>query len=590
MIKFKYFIIVFFLFLFTSFPVFASTSNYDTYFDVTINELNELNDYIDNNLTFKEFLDVLISHTDSDYKSSVISFNYDSNGGNSVSVFVFNKTHDLKSSTYLYSYTNPKMFYLNEVYDTGYNSCNFYFDITTDILNSTNYSNYLNFLSSSTWNCSSAGGTGATGYPRASLTYSSTFSNNSDLLIDFSDTFTNKTNSILYYSTKDIIYINNSYSNNNNVYFKSLKINGVTYEQNDVLPTYLDLYSSSNVSIIGDVPKLDTIYTNFSSSNYSNFNLTLEFDKVNTSLNGYEFFNNYYASEMCRGRVNHNNNYYTYDILSCTYEVDVTYSNNHVVVNYHNLQYFNNNVEVTDMSTYDKLFLTLSYSLNDSTIDMTSNNLSITFNTGNFIYNNYLGSIYDNFDSLPLLFKFYLSSNTSSLFNVYSRVNMPFPYTSNGFVFWSQYNPNTLQPTSLVGNIYTNFTQIQVSNYINSSIMIFQNQTDTLVNSIDFIFNSDLVISYNDSTSNIFYYIDSSDTIRNNNISVDYDLPNTNNYDISYYINQINNFIIGLNDDCLQISTLTQSFYDGMPVIMQSFVFIIFILLNIYFVYLLIKR
>ena len=107
---------------------------------------------------------------------------------------------------------------------------------------------------------------------------------------------------------------------------------------------------------------------------------------------------------------------------------------------------------------------------------------------------------------------------------------------------------------------------------------------------LDFVLFPDIVISLRGNTSNDFYYYDNTGTIVNSNITIDYNISSSDNYDLSYYLKQVNNFVEDLSGSAIVFSSYTQEFYDSLPFVFQTFIFIIFILFCIYFTFMLIKR
>jgi len=404
------------------------------------------------------------------------------------------------------------------------------------------------------------------------------------------------TNIWFYYSTID--YKLNSWGSSG-LYGKSLYItdNDTLYNMNDYVPSYYDLHHSSipdSPTFIGYKTSLDTFYTSIPVNNINNYQLKFKFD-VPQSLLGYyqtpqEYIDNTSFNYICGGRVDHTN-YYTYENFNCS--LTSSYTNTDSSIEYT----FNNFSTSQSLSNYDKVYITINSNYLDTNVSTTIYNLSYTYNLGDFYNSQYKGSIFENFSNLPLNFRLYLSSNNSinnsTLFVRKSNfINYNVKYI--GFSNTSQ-QQNLVIGSSILGNTNNgenvDFISTQVSNNIDTGIMIYQENSAIPVPSLEMFFNGGFVISINNNlSSNIFYYIDNEGNIQNNNFSIPIQSIDNTDYDISYYIGVVNSFINDLNNDSVEFSYLTQSFYNSLPLFFQTFLFVVFILICVYFTYLLIKR
>ncbi len=416
----------------------------------------------------------------------------------------------------------------------------------------------------------------------------------------FSNDLSYNTDNWYYYSSSPFLFGRYNYTNNS-VFNKKLCItdNDTCYVLNDTLPSYYDLHHNDSgdddePTFIGYKTSLDTFYTSIPVNNVSNYSLSFSF-RVPQSLLGFyqtpqEYINNTNFNYICSGRIN-NSNYYSYESFPCS--LSSSYSSTDTSITYN----FNNFSTSSSLSNYDKIYITIDTKYLDSNINTTIFDLNYNYSLGDFYNTSYKGIIYEKLTNLPLNFRLYLSSNNSLQdSNIFVRkfnfLNYHIKYI--GFSNTTQ-NQNLVIGNSILGNNGSNepvdFISTQVSNNIDTGIMIYQDNSIILVPNLDLFFNSGVVLSFNyNSDSDTFYYVDNTGSIQNNDFSKPIYNTDTSKYDISYYIGEINNFINDLSNDTLQFSSLTQSFYNSLPLFFQTFIFVIFILFCIYFTYLLIKR
>lgn len=418
--------------------------------------------------------------------------------------------------------------------------------------------------------------------------------------LDFNnnDSFTIE-NVILPYYSSEPLYFNTNVSSSG-YYLKNLIINGNTYTYGDEIPTYVNLPSpvppEPEFTYIGYQDSLKSFYTNLVPSNINSYQLQVHF-KVPQSLLGYyqepqDYIDNTTFNYYCSGRVDYSD-YYIYESFPCSLTSSYVLTDSTIDYTFNNVSYS------TVLSNYDKIYITIKSNYLDSEVSTTLYNYSYTYNLGGFFNTDYKGSIYEDFTSLPLNFKMYFSSNNSiTNSDLYiKKIN----FLNYGLHYIGFDNSNQQQNLvigeSIIGQATNSFLGIEpvefikssVSNNINSGIMIYQQNSSIPLIKLDLFFNSGIVISLNSSNNDNFYYIDSTGSITNDNFVIPTGIY-SNKYDISYYINEVNNFINGLSNDSLELGALTQDFYNNLPLFFQTFIFVVFILACVYFTYLLIRK
>lgn len=411
----------------------------------------------------------------------------------------------------------------------------------------------------------------------------------------FSNDLSYNTDTWYYYSSSPFLFGRYNYTNNS-IFNKKLCItdNDTCYVLNDTLPSYYDLHHNDapdTPQFIGYKESLDTFYTSLLPSDISNYNLKINF-RVPQSLLGFyqtpqEYLDNTTFNYICSGRVNYTD-YFTYESFPCS--LNMSYSNDDSTITYN----FNNFTSNATLSNYDKIYITINSNYLDSNINTVIYDLKYTYNLGEFFNTSYKGNIYETFTSLPLNFRMYFSSNNSTIdSNLYVRtynfINYDIKY--KGFSNTSN-NVNLVVGSSILGipiEEPSNFINVNVSNNFDTGIMVYQENASIPIPKLELFFNGGMVVSLNTNlNNNNFYYVDSTGSIVNGNFTLPQKEDNTK-YNISYYVNIVNNFLNDLTNDSLEFATLTQSFYNSLPLFFQTFIFVVFILFCIYFTYLLIK-
>ena len=206
------------------------------------------------------------------------------------------------------------------------------------------------------------------------------------------------------------------------------------------------------------------------------------------------------------------------------------------------------------------------------------------------------GRGFKNKDAYKFVEMFYWDKTNVNNFFTYVRKSNFSDYNLKyiGFSNISQ-KQNLVIGTSILGtpleNNSSEFIAAQVSNNIDTGLMIYQENGNLFVPNLQLFFNGGIVLSLNTTiNNNDFAYIDNTGTIQNGTFEKPVISSDDTSYDISYYTNYVSSFIDDLSASSLAISIYTQEFYNSLPLFFQTFIFVIFILACIYFVYFLIKR
>lgn len=612
--KYLKYIILSFICIFSFLPqIVKADYNSNTTYTLNIpNEKEYLSQYTcgtDNVYTFTEYIIDTIENASSTYANIEIYLGMNSgsvDNENILSFYAWPKNYDMKDNFYALgkNVSSKGRFQISHSYNT-FNSNNtfYYFEIklngcssnSANLVGQASIDNFISFVLYGTYN---------TGVSNSVVSqfkkydyYSSPYWNCFISLLD--NTFTNDNsytinNNWIYYSTIPIKL--GIPSDTSQEFYKNIIINDIEYSVGDIIPSVHDLESSPPTpTFIGYKTSLDTFYTDITLNDFSSYSLTIDFN-VPQSLLGYyqtpqEYIDNTSFDFVCSGRINYSN-YYQYRNHPCSLNVTTSYTDNFV-------RYVFNGISTSDFNglfDYDKIYVTIIPKYLNNDISTTLFNLTYTYSYGSFFNTEYKGAIYENFSNLPLNFKMYFSSNNSlDNSSLYVRKSNFIDYNIkyNGFSNTTQ-SMSVVIGSSILGSIDNEnegFVYTQVSNSIDTGIMIYQQNGIALLPRLDLFFNSGMYISINNvADSNSFYYVDSTGTIQNNNFVKPVYTDDSNDYDISYYINKVSSFIDDLSNDCVEFGNITQNFYNGLPVIFQTFILVIFILACIYFTYLLINR
>lgn len=379
-----------------------------------------------------------------------------------------------------------------------------------------------------------------------------------------------------FYSSQVPIKI--KYTNLDYGFIKTLILNGKRYYDGDSLLTYTDIYSSNEESsslflneftpyLVGGISKNDI----------SSFNLSLDF-----SFSDVQYINDLIPNFYFFGRKN-NNTYYSYDKLSCqsinNYQsLDIDSESNHA-----NLILFPNGFSCSDdLTSYDNIYLRIDLNYSNSLFyDTSIYNLHDNVSKG---YGKFFNSTLINYGSYTIFEKFNNLSDDFSL-NISTNANMSYFHldSSNKYTVAVPVNRTNLEVSQGALN------EFGFGSFNNTSVLIFNYpNNDSLDTNIDLLFTSDSILSFSNNGS--YTYYDNTNTLTTSNINNDIIISFYNNYDVEFYDNVVANYISSLSDDILQVSQITQMFYDSLPISFQSLIYVLFILICFYFVYLLIKR
>ncbi len=218
--------------------------NYDTTYNLEYTDYsNLLDNKIDDNLTYNEFLNLLID-SKSDYYDFVITLNpyasYNIYYLDTINILLLDKTSSIPINIYGRS---------SFLYQSFYSSNNYIpviiytFSFTNgDILSSGTYSDFSNcYLNNS--NCSSKRTLSLHAF-RCPVSSNNT-DDNSCFSVPTNSNSSNFEYGFIYYSSKPL-YLSaySSYVNNSNYFFKTLVLNDKTYSNGDYFPTYYEYMQS----------------------------------------------------------------------------------------------------------------------------------------------------------------------------------------------------------------------------------------------------------------------------------------------------------------------------------------------------------
>ena len=335
------------------------------------------------------------------------------------------------------------------------------------------------------------------------------------------------------------------------------------------------------------VPSFPTTYNNMGNF-YLNvpteYLYSLDFKLKFTNSNIAEYTNNTTTSLNFYGRVNHDNNYFTYEKLTCsnTRHYDLNTNNNSALFTLGTISCSDN------LSNYDTIVIGL-YFYDDPSIDNVVSNVNYSYAHGTSIRTDVVKDIWQPLYHAHPLTKtlisaktlddnkyFYIQANNNAInFYLYDLMYMQILDTS--YPLW--YNTSKgFMKSYLYGNGKALLTYQKAS----------QNQNYTDYN---FFFDSDSCFSSSIGDTQYYYY---DGVIYSNTFTIDYSKLDEgnglNDYDTDYYFSFISDYINSINSDMYQFSILVQNVYDSMPNLLQSIFFVLFILGNIFILLKLIRK
>lgn len=575
--------------------------NYDTQFNNSIPDyIQRLSNQSCQNIKPYDYINQIIE--DVDFSTSTYQMYITTPSTNFVDIYFYLSTTDFDEITY-YANSSKSMFLKSQPVITfnarftlkfGYTgSCpsgspfeqNFYIHLidfiqngNTQWLGSSSYFGNLMAISS-TFSFQDSG-------------YSTTANNNSNYNTDW----------WFYYSSRKLYLSDDDFSGDSffhkNVYITN---NDLLIHPGDFAPSYYNIYVSppepdpSEPSFIGYKTQLETFYTDIPNNSFNSYFLKVKF-KVPQSLLGssvvpQDYIDNLNFDYVCSGRLN-NSSYYSYDSFDCSLTKSYVITTNNIEFTFSNVTTNQN------LSVYDKLYVTINPRYLSNSVSKTLFDLSYTYSLGNFMMTPYKGNIYEKFINLPLDFKTYISSNNpTSSSSLYVKKSSFVDYGINIAGYSNTSNQqNLVVGSSLLGynssdeETYNGgFIKLSVTSQLDKGILIYQKDS-ALLSTLELFFDKGIIISFNNTSSDSFYFIDSNGDISQGNFVKPIMNNSNTSYDISYYIGIVNDFIDGLSSDSLELAILTQSFYDSLPVLFQTFLFVVFIIVDIYMAYILMKR
>lgn len=357
--------------------------------------------------------------------------------------------------------------------------------------------------------------------------------------------------------------------------YKSVIMNNITLNDDVNIPSYYDLYYSSEPDESLSLPYyLDELGTFFIGS-IPKANLGSLTSTISFNFTGLENIDSIRYNILYFGRINHSDNYFSYEKINCNplNIVSSAIGEDHVITTF-----FPNGLTCSsDLTNYDNIYIQIQpYNYNST--DKSIYNLEMTTSYGNITrlsnstvtYNPVY--IFEKFENLPNDFSF--------LFSTLEPKQIIYYLSNNKYLVSLDVDMSTNKLGSLdVKYFGTDY---------NKNLMLF-NMTSYYsgLTNLNLFLQPDTILSthYNNSYS---YYDDNgnlvdSEIINNKNVSKD------DTYNVDNYLDVINNYINDLNDDMYNFSHLVQDSYDSIPENFQIIIFISFILGCIYLTFLFIR-
>lgn len=607
----KSLVIILSIFLFFISPkVFASSSNYDTYININYPDVVDYSevpfyngyslqyylDYMRN--TTSEYYDLII-YIDFEPTNAILSYN---GSNNPIPQNVLDDWYYTQnaSSHRLTAILLPKIDDLNPRVSTYVDT---YGDSGARLSFNNNSSNYV--------------------YVIQSFTKESTFLNDFDSCMagncsQFVDDNTNHdvnrhtsyyANLRLfsrYFNDYNKYYQSYSYSNNSdastysysNIYYSSVDLTYVQSTQSGSSVLLKSLYYPQ----IGEYSTLNTKFLTYSDvlgfDNYQSTNKT-SIQKIMvgniTDLSTFKIDLDYYSSDYesilgfpysyyIFGRVNNNDNYYSYEKLDCSTSYIssiITDDSPHIYQTF----FGNNNITCTqNLSNYDSFYVDLYFNPTNSYV---MNSLRYKFSQGygkifDLSYNTYGSNyfIYETFNDLPSNFSISLSTKLDS-----TEVQL---FTNNKFVIGDTFTTSD-RTLHRGGSSRYNFgvglgTTAMIYNLPNQ----YNSTTD-----LSLMFDYPVILSVGTNGSDYgsqFYYYDSQGTIIHDTVDNTGVVNVDDSLNINPYMNSVYEYLEGFRGKIVSFGDLVQRYYDSLPVFFQNFIYLVFVLFCINFVYLVIRR
>lgn len=580
--KLKY---IFYLLLFSIFLVpnsYAYVNNNTTY-SIDYVDASNMDSQIFNDLTYNQFLEYFTNY-DSEYYNLVVSFTssqvtidfYPKSFNNiKLSFFGFKNRHQLNYHS-VFSSTTTQYKVNIQSSNTDYFGSNEFNKLKDCLDNNICWSSYENVNTSNFYKFSRNANSFENIVFISSNDIPSSINNNSSYVITTQSTY-----NYIYSSQVPIIVDYDSYYDYSDHYYKKLILNTELLEDESQFITYRDVFTPDNDDstttiyenvgnlYIGSIPK----------NNLNNFNATFTYNYYDEN-----YVNSIDYKYLYFGRVNHTT-YYSYEPINCSTSVlsstAIDTSNKQATTTF-----FPYGLTCSsDLTLYDNIYIRI-YNTYDVNTNSTISNLNVRVQSGYYKRLSDVRAtsnssyIYERFEDLDSSFSFMLSTQRA--------LDYAYFETDNKYIASVNVNRTTNKIGSLILNPISFGTQSNTNALIYNMSNYYSDNTD-----IDLFLNYNTILSFNssdDSINGTYTYYSDSNTITNGNVQNNHLLVVSDSYDVSYYFNQVNDFISSMSLDVMNFSILTQSFYDNAPTFLQYFIFSVFILLCLYFLYLLIRK
>lgn len=575
--------LIFILLLFSMFIIKVNAAgtiveNYETEYNISIpQDIIDLSLVLDQQgTTLQEFLQTIID-TESPYYGIKINLRYSSiNSLNQIGLSLYDQSIDnfeistfgrnTSNTSLQSSFMNPqtKDTFQQKAYNISISST-----LPANIYQNTTYINFQLCYLSNDCNISNTPTRWGNQFSRYST---NTYFNNNN---SYNITKTSGNDFNLYYYLSDTMTLKNDFCDTSSTYtcyMKTIKINDVTYNIGDVIPTYYDLYLAPPSSPSFIPYQLDLgafLVGGISKANINNFKIDLSFN--------YEEYNTFNINTKFFGRKD-NTSYYSYEPLNCSSLELISLAYDTENNNASGSIYPNGFSCSSDLTDYDNIYLFIQLIPTQNANSYVISNLVYSSNYGNiknfdntFITSNDV-EIYEPFTNV--------SSTSSFLFSsLKSRTNLY--YTSD-----NEYNVLVAvnQTTNDVDRFSVNPLTFGIA--INKNALLYSYENNNSYN-LNLFFNSRTIMSI--SSNGTYTYYDDTGTITTDTIINDV-IVNKNSYDVSYYFVLVNNYIDSLESDMVDFHNVVQNTYDLIPEPFNIMIVTLFIFGCLYIVWNLIKK
>lgn len=415
------------------------------------------------------------------------------------------------------------------------------------------------------------------------------------------DSYTITPNAFLYDTSSTLVLKYNSAGRATagspyDFYFKTLNINGTDINNNELLPTYVQLLNQQG-QLNETSSSLPYNYFTLNKNQISSFNAKLTYTPLISATTYVDLVgggNTYYF-----GRVNHNNSYYTYEDINCTLSrtFNINSNSNKVSVNYSNLSCS------SDLTNYDNIYIYESFAYAYDENNSYSHqifNVNLTSNVLSYSSSDFKGYVYEPL-TLQNGFKLLISSTFQNKIWISS---------SNNYLSYNKlstdditYIDNTISGVQIGYEHLKNggrlplFTSLNYGTYDDSMIFIYDNYTmhESMTTDLKFFIDSPthvmvsfpVVINGQDTFS---YYNTEGTITSNTGILTNYGNVggNYNNGAITgddYYLSVVNNFFDEINQDLVDFHQLLQTIFNNIPSFIKLFIVVSYTLFMLLFIF-----